>query len=95
LKSALKIFHHESQATWDEDLPWLSLAFNAAIHIPDKLFFGREPKSHLLVQWDLTPVCINGTGGDNKSFWTQAYNNLKRARKKVAKRYDVDHKPHE
>jgi hypothetical protein len=42
LKSALKIFHHESQSAWD-DLPWLSLAFNTAVHdstksAPDKLF---------------------------------------------------------
>jgi hypothetical protein len=61
LKSALKIFHHESQATWDEDLLWLSLAFNTAIHestqcTPDKLFLGRELKSPLVVRWDLTPV---------------------------------------
>jgi hypothetical protein len=32
LKSVLKIFHHESQSTWDEDLPWLSMAFNTAVH---------------------------------------------------------------
>jgi hypothetical protein len=45
LKSALKIFHHNSQDTWDEDLPWLSVAFNTAVHdstncTPDKLFLG-------------------------------------------------------
>jgi len=32
LKSAFKIFHHESQNEWDEDLPWVSLAFNTAVH---------------------------------------------------------------
>jgi len=36
-----------NQTTWDEDLPWLSLAFNTAVHAstkstPDKLFLGRE-----------------------------------------------------
>jgi len=46
-KSALKIFHHASQSAWDEDMPWLGLAFNTAIHdstkcTPDKLFLGRE-----------------------------------------------------
>lgn len=55
LKSALKIYHHESQATWDEDLPSLSLAFNTAIHertkyTAHKLFFGKELNSPLLVQ---------------------------------------------
>jgi len=29
-----------------------------------------------------------------QSFWTQAYNNLKWARNKVVKRYDIDRKPH-
>jgi transposase InsO family protein len=32
LKSALKIFHHESQSEWDTVLPWLGLAFNTAVH---------------------------------------------------------------
>jgi len=100
LKSALKKLHHESQATWNEDLPWLSLAFNTAIHdstkcTPDKVFLGREMKSSLLVRWDLTPISTNGTRGDNQSFWTQAYSNLKRARSKVGTRHDVDRKPHE
>jgi transposase InsO family protein len=55
LKSTLKIFHHESQSAWDEDLPWLSLAFNTAVHestkcTPDKLFLGRELMCPLLVR---------------------------------------------
>jgi len=55
LKSALMIFHHESQATWYEDLPWLSLVLNTDVHdstkyTPDKLFLGRELKSPLLDQ---------------------------------------------
>jgi hypothetical protein len=46
LKSALKILHHEHQAMWDEDLPWLRLAFNTAVYEStkctlDKLFLGR------------------------------------------------------
>jgi hypothetical protein len=91
LKSALKIFHHESQTTWDEDLPWLSLAFNTAVHestksTPDKLFLGRELKCPLLVRWDLPSASTDGTGEPNQSFWTQAYKNLMQARKKVALR---------
>jgi hypothetical protein len=47
LKAALKTFHNESQTRWDEDLPWLSVAFNTAMHesiksTPDVLFLGRE-----------------------------------------------------
>ena len=52
LKSALKIFHHNSQNLWEEDLPWLGFAFNTASHestkaTPDLLFLGREIKSPL------------------------------------------------
>jgi transposase InsO family protein len=32
LKAALKILYHQSQVLWDEDLPWLSVAFNTAVH---------------------------------------------------------------
>jgi hypothetical protein len=43
LKSALKIFHHQSKNTCDEDLPWLSVAFNTAVYestgySPDRIF---------------------------------------------------------
>jgi hypothetical protein len=53
LKSALKVFHHQSQNRWDEDLPWISAAFNTAVHesskfTPDILFLGREIKSPLI-----------------------------------------------
>jgi len=33
LKSALKVFHHESQNSWNKDLPWVSLAFNTVVHV--------------------------------------------------------------
>ena len=59
LKSALKIFHHNSQNLWDEDLPWLGFAFNTASHecakaTPDLLFLGREIKSPLECRWNLS-----------------------------------------
>jgi len=48
LKASLKNFHHQSQATLDEDLPWLSVAFNTAVHESTKstpdMFPGRELK---------------------------------------------------
>ena len=92
LKAALKIFHHQSQATWDEDLPWLSVAFNTAVHestkaTPDKLFLGRELKCPLLVRWDLSPVSECGSGETSQSFWTKDFVNLMQARDKVALRY--------
>ena len=99
LKAALKIFHHESQNTWDENLLWLLLAFNTAVHdstryIPDVLFLGRELKCPLAVRWDLSP----GSDVDNvchtNQFWTRACGNLLAARKRVAQRFNEGQKPH-
>ena len=36
LKSALKVFHHQSQNRWDEDLPLISVAFSTAVHESSK-----------------------------------------------------------
>jgi hypothetical protein len=46
-KPRLKIFYHASHNTWDVELPWLSLAFNTAVHestgvTPDKLFLKDQ-----------------------------------------------------
>jgi transposase InsO family protein len=70
LKSALKVFHHESQMTWDVDLPWLGIAFNTAVHestkcTPDVLFLGREMRSPLEVRWDLSPEKTGNNGDTN------------------------------
>ena len=99
LKSTRKIFKHESQNLWDEDLLWLSLAFNTAIHesthsTPDLLYLGRELKCPLGVRWDLTPVNNDNSNGTNQSFCTEAYRNLQVSRKRVAQRYNHGRKPH-
>jgi hypothetical protein len=87
-----------SQDMWDEELTWMSLVLNSAIHestncTPDKLFLGREIKSPLVDRWDLTHLATDGTVSDSKSFWAQAYGNLKRACENVAKRYNECRKP--
>ena len=74
LKAALKIFHHQSQKSWDEDLPWLSMAFNTAVHentraTPDTVFLGRVMKCPLGVRWDLSPVNSGGVKGGDPRFW--------------------------
>ena len=99
LKSALKIFHHESKPSWDEDVPLLSMAFNTAVHestqcSPDKLFLGREFKCPLIARWDLSPEKTCANERENQLFWAQAYRNLRRAKEKVARRYDLKRKPH-
>jgi hypothetical protein len=95
LKAALKIFHHQSHNLWDEYLPWLSMAFNTAIHestqaTPDKLFLGRQLRCPLSVAWDLSPDEV-----DNKQdFWTSAWRSPKQARDRVAARYNARRKAH-
>jgi hypothetical protein len=99
LKAALKIFHHKTQMEWDEDLPLLSMAFNKAIHestkmMPDKLFLGREMMCPLGAQWDLASINASGCKNTNQSFWTTAYQNLKQACKRVARRFNEGRRPH-
>ena len=91
LKAALKIFHHESQNAWDEDLSRLSMAFNTAVHestqsIPDILFLGREMKCPLAVRWDLGPTNSGQVDEGYSAFWIGAYENLKHASRKVVGR---------
>jgi len=93
LKAPLKIFHHESQNTWDENLPWLGLAFNTAVHestryTPDVLFLGRELKCPWAVRWDLSPGSDVDNVCDTNQFWTRACGNLLAARKRVAQRFN-------
>jgi len=96
----LKIFHHESQDTWDKDLPWLAFAFNSALHestrtTPDLLFLGREIKSPLETRWDLSSMDTNAKSMAGQSFWAQAYQNLRSARKRVAQRFNKGRNPHQ
>jgi len=99
LKAALKIFHHQSQKSWDEDLPWLSMAFNTAVHentraTPDTVFLGREMKCPLGVRWDLSPVNSGGVKGGDPRFWKDVYFSLKKANRQVTKRYNLGRKAH-
>jgi len=71
VKSALKLFHHESQNSWDEDLPWMRLAINTAVNqstrsTPDVLFLVRELKCPLGVQWDPSPVSNSNNNSTNQ-----------------------------
>ena len=99
LKAALKIFHHQSQQSWDEDLPWLGIAFNTAVHestqaTPDTIFLGREMRCPLAVRWDLSPVNSGGVNGSDPQFWSEVYSKLKRASRQVAQRYNQGRKRH-
>jgi hypothetical protein len=74
LKAALKIYHHQSQTRWDEDLSLLSLAFNSARHestsfTPASLFLGREIRSPLEINWELCPTDLESESDAIDRFW--------------------------
>jgi transposase InsO family protein len=100
LKSALKIYHSKAQDKWDVGLPWLATAFNTAHHestrfTPDVLFLGREIKGPLETRWDLSSMSADGNKGPSRAFWQQAFDHLKRARDRVAERYNRRRREHD
>jgi hypothetical protein len=99
LKAALKIYHNQSQTRWDEDLSLLSLAFNSARHestsfTPARLFLGREIRSPLEIIWELCLTDLESEPGAIDKFWEKALCNLRAARLKAARRFNVNRAPH-
>jgi hypothetical protein len=46
-------------------------------------------KLPLLNRWELASLERDSSDKNRQKFWTQAYNNLKRARSRVAAKYDA------
>jgi len=97
LKATLKIFHHQSQLKWDEDLHSLAFAFNTACHestkfCPARLFLRRELATPLESAWDLTEMNVSQDLKKGEDFWAEAIRNLRRARDQVARRYNAGRK---
>jgi transposase InsO family protein len=67
LRAALIAYHHDAHDTWDQQLPWLQLAFNTAEHestksTPFAVIFPFGSGSPLLIRWtinELLPVKWN------------------------------------
>jgi hypothetical protein len=81
------------------DLPWIATALNMAVHestqfTPDVLFLEREIKGPLETKLDLSPINDDHGVRSNQLFWTQAFENLKQARDRVAERYNQLRKEH-
>jgi hypothetical protein len=94
LKAALTIYHHFQHTRWDENLPSLAIAFNTVWHEstgapPASLFLGREMNHPLGLKWVLHELVIQRDAKGMGEFWEAALANLKRARARVAARYDV------
>ena len=94
LKVALSIYHHSQHTHWDDHLPSLALAFNTAWHestaaTPASLFLGRELNHPLSLKWKFTELDMEGEVKDIREFWEVALNNLRKARARVAERYNL------
>lgn len=61
LKSALIAFHSKSQTSWDQNLAWLQIAFNAAKHeshqhSPFDIMFAFQPGHPLSLLWSIDDI---------------------------------------
>jgi len=84
---------------WDEDLPHLAFVFNTALHesmqsIPDLLFLGRKIRYAHDSRLDLPSLEVDVKSGDDQALWTRACENLKAARRRVARRFE-QRSPHQ
>jgi len=90
--AALKVFHHQSQKKWDNDLQLLAFAFNTACHestnvCPTRMFLGAELA---------TPLSLESVGYDSggrlqrfekwNGFWAEIIWNLRKAKEDVDRR---------
>jgi transposase InsO family protein len=94
LKAALIIYHHSQHNRWDEHLSSLALAFNSAWHestaaTPASLFLGRELNHPLGLKWNLGELELNNDPKEMEEFWESALSNLRKARDRVARRYNA------
>jgi len=81
---------------WDDKLHFLAFAFNSACHestkmCPSKLFLGRELNTPLENVWDVAELLVSSEEERTK-FWTEAIRNLKMAKNRVARRFNVGRK---
>jgi len=97
LKFALKIYHSMTQNKWDENLAYLQMAFNSAIHdsierSPSSVFLGRELNHPLQIKWDLLAE-ESDPGEDTEQRLRQVVECLKKAHAKSKQRYDRNRVP--
>ncbi|PNF29729.1 hypothetical protein B7P43_G12157 [Cryptotermes secundus] len=93
LKVALAIYHHAQHTHRDDHLESLALAFNSAWHestaaTPASLFLGRDLNHPLGLRWELAELDLGKDARGLQQFWESALSNLKRARARVAERYN-------
>lgn len=99
IKIAIRIFHHQHQRLWDQELHWFQIAFNSAIHestktSPARLFLGRHLHHPLELHWNLDKLvdeqCTPQSSHDE---WSRAVENLSKARQQRQQKYDLNRLP--
>lgn len=97
LKSCLSAFHAADQSKWNTNLPLFCLAFNSAIHessqyTPAELFLGRKLNDPLQLQWNIDYLSRPSRQMNVQQKWEIALAHLKKARDRVAKRFNKGRK---
>jgi hypothetical protein len=98
LRAALIAFHSEAHTTWDENLPWLQLAFNMAEHEATRsphfsVMFPFRSISPLLNCWKLNELLPEKFSQRMLRWkWSMVKQNLMKSHK-LAKRYNRKRKP--
>jgi hypothetical protein len=100
LRAALIAYHRDAHATWDQQLPWLQLAFHTAEHeatksAPFVVMFPFRSGSPLLNRWKIherLPEKCNKRILQQR--WATVRQNLCKSRDTRARRYNQNRVPH-
>uniref|UniRef100_A0A1B6JZN4 RNA-directed DNA polymerase n=1 Tax=Homalodisca liturata TaxID=320908 RepID=A0A1B6JZN4_9HEMI len=93
LRAALIAYHAEKQTTWDENLSWLQLAFNSALHeshdsTPFQVMFSRPPSDPLSNLWSLDSLLpVPGTPNVSDT-WEAVRVKLLQSRERVRRKFN-------
>jgi transposase InsO family protein len=98
LRSALIAYHANQQNCWDQNLRWLQLAFNTALHeshkaVPFEVLFGFSPVLPLANLWRIEDLLPNSPDRTTGGRWREARKNLLRAHESVRVRYNKGRVP--
>jgi hypothetical protein len=99
LRAALIAYHREAHDMWDQNLPWLQLAFNSAEHeatkaCPFNVMFPFKCGSPLINRWsikDLLPA--KWTKTQLQQLWSRVRQNLVKSRDRMELRYNRNRLP--
>lgn len=99
IKIAIRIYHAENQTNWDQNIHLFQIAFNSAKHSstgysPADLFLSFQIRHPLELNWDLDQLIPQQQNQQSiQQKWTQAHQNLTKARQNREKQYNKDRHP--